>query len=286
MRAWTCASTSDGAGLHRLVAGPQLRTGSESGAGAQYRSRSRKRAAARPHSGSRSSAGSASIARTVNWRALPGAAVAWIKALVFVLALLPLATLAQGVIADTLGANPVEAVTHSTGEWSLIMLCLTLAVTPLRRLSGANWLLRMRRMLGLFAFFYAVLHLATYVWLDQWFDWGAMLRDVLKRPFITVGFGALLLMLPLAVTSTQAMIRRLGRRWQALHRLVYAVAVLAVLHFVWMKAGKNDFVEPARYALIVAALLGARAWWWLRQRRAALPDGIAAQPGPNDRRGG
>src|SRR5690606_1656972 len=146
----------------------------------------------------------------------------------------------------------------STGTWALVMLCLTLAVTPLRRLSGWNALVRLRRMLGLFAFFYASLHFTVFLWLEHWFDVAAMLLDVLERPFVTAGFLAFLLMLPLAATSTQAMVRRLGSRWQALHRLVYLIAPLAVLHFWWHKAGKNDFGEPAFYGAVVALLLAAR----------------------------
>jgi sulfoxide reductase heme-binding subunit YedZ len=148
------------------------------------------------------------------------------------------------------------------------MLCATLAVTPLRRLTGRNGLARIRRMLGLFTFFYASLHLTTYVWLDQWFDVMAMARDIVKRPFITVGVSAFALMLPLAITSTNAMMRRLGRRWSELHRLVYAVAPLAILHFWWLKAGKNNFFEPAIYGLVVAVLLGARLWWRWRSAYA------------------
>jgi sulfoxide reductase heme-binding subunit YedZ len=148
------------------------------------------------------------------------------------------------------------------------MLCATLAVTPLRRLTGRNGLARIRRMLGLFTFFYASLHLTTYVWLDQWFDVTAMARDIVKRPFITVGVSAFALMLPLAITSTNAMMRRLGRRWSELHRLVYAVAPLAILHFWWLKAGKNNFFEPAIYGLVVAVLLGARLWWRWRSAYA------------------
>jgi sulfoxide reductase heme-binding subunit YedZ len=148
------------------------------------------------------------------------------------------------------------------------MLCATLAVTPLRRLTGRNALARIRRMLGLFTFFYASLHLTTYIWLDQWFDVMAMARDIVKRPFITVGISAFALMLPLAITSTNAMMRRLGRRWSELHRLVYAVAPLAILHFWWHKAGKNNFFEPTIYGLVVAALLGARLWWRWRSAYA------------------
>ena len=166
---------------------------------------------------------------------------------------------------DSLSANPVEFVTRSTGTWTLAMLCATLAVTPLRRVTGFAELARVRRMFGLFAFFYGCLHLTTYLWLDQWFDVVAILRDVLKRPFITVGMTAFLLMLPLAATSTNAMMRRLGRRWAELHRLVYVIGPLGVVHFWWHKAGKNDLAEPAIYAAVVALLLGARLWWsWRR----------------------
>jgi sulfoxide reductase heme-binding subunit YedZ len=188
---------------------------------------------------------------------------------VFLLALGPLARL---VLAGTtgafggLGANPVELVTRSTGTWTLVLLCVTLAITPLRRLTGLAWLLRLRRMLGLFAFFYGVLHFTTYFWLDQWFDVAAIVRDVIKRPFITVGFVALVLMIPLAVTSTDAMIRRLGRDWGRLHRLVYGVAIAAVLHYWWHKSGKNDYSEVGWYAAAVALMLGWRVFDRLRAR--------------------
>jgi sulfoxide reductase heme-binding subunit YedZ len=184
-----------------------------------------------------------------------------IKAAVFVLALGPLARL---VMAGTmgafggLGANPVEFVTRSTGTWTLVFVCITLAITPARRLSGWNWLQRVRRMLGLFAFFYGALHFTTYFWLDQWFDLAAIVKDIVKRPFITMGFAAFVLMIPLAVTSTDAMVRRLGRRWGKLHRLVYAVAIAAILHYWWHKAGKNDFSEVGWYVAVVITLLGWR----------------------------
>src|SRR5690606_20083930 len=139
-------------------------------------------------------------------------------------------------------------------------------VTPLRRLLGWPWLLRLRRMLGLYAFFYATLHFTTWVGRDQWFEPWSMVMDIVERPFITVGFTAFVLMLPLAATSTKAMMRRLGSRWQELHRLVYAIAVLAVLHFWWHKAGKNDFAEPMVYAVVVALLLGLRVAWHLARR--------------------
>jgi sulfoxide reductase heme-binding subunit YedZ len=201
-----------------------------------------------------------------------------IKAMVFVLALGPLARL---VLAGTmgafggLGANPVEFVTRSTGTWTLVFLCITLAVTPARRLTGWNWLQRLRRMLGLFAFFYGVLHFTTYFWLDQWFDLAAIVKDIVKRPFITVGFAAFLLMIPLALTSTDAMVRRLGRRWGKLHRLVYAVAIAAILHYAWHKAGKNDYSQVAWYAATVTLLLAWRVFDWTRRKRAAARPGLA-----------
>ncbi len=192
-----------------------------------------------------------------------------LRAVVFALALVPLVRLFVLGAYDALTANPAEFVQRSTGTWTLAMLCITLAVTPLRRLTGWNVLARLRRMLGLFAFCYACLHLLTYVWLDQWFDWHAIVDDVLERPFITVGFTAFVLMIPLAATSTNAMMRRLGRRWQELHRLVYAIAVLAILHYWWHKAGKNDFSAPLAWALVVGGLLALRlTWHWARPARA------------------
>ncbi len=196
---------------------------------------------------------------------MQGARYRLLRVVVFALALAPLARLVVLGALDSLTANPVEFVQRSTGTWALAMLCITLAVTPLRRLLGWGWLMRLRRMLGLFAFFYACLHLLAYAWLDQWFDWNAIVDDVLERPFITVGFTAFLLLIPLAATSTNAMMRRLGRRWQELHRLVYAIAVLAVLHYWWHKAGKNDFSAPLAWALVVFGLLAMRlAWHWAR----------------------
>ena len=193
----------------------------------------------------------------------------WIKLLVFVLSLLPAAGLAAGLFTGGLGANPVEAITHSTGEWALRFLLLTLAVTPLRRLTGYGSLVRLRRMLGLFAFFYAALHLSTYVALDQFFDAAAIVKDVVKRPYITAGFLGFVLMAPLAATSTAGMIRRLGgRRWQQLHRLVYPCAIAAVVHFLWLV--KADLTEPLLYAGVLTVLLGYRAavWRWPKKRAA------------------
>ncbi len=166
-----------------------------------------------------------------------------------------------------LGANPIEYITHSTGWWTLGFLLLTLTVTPLRRLTGAAWLLRLRRMLGLFAFFYACLHFTTYLWLDQFFDPAGIAKDLVKRPFITIGFAAFLLLIPLAATSTNAMVRRLGaQRWQKLHRLVYVIAVLGVLHFWWLV--KKDIREPLVFAAVLAVLLLARLLYARRQRIA------------------
>jgi sulfoxide reductase heme-binding subunit YedZ len=206
---------------------------------------------------------------SLSLRAPSATAIALIKAIVFVLCLLPAANLALGWQADSLGANPIETITHASGEWALRFLLITLAVTPLRRLTGLHWLLRLRRMLGLYAFAYAATHFAIYLWLDQFFDWGAIARDILERPFITVGFAALVLMIPLAATSNSFAIRRLGgRQWQSLHRSTYAIAILAVVHFWWLV--KADVLEPVVYALILAGLLGARAWWRELERRRQL----------------
>ena len=191
------------------------------------------------------------------------------KPLLFAACLLPCVWLFYAAAADQLGANPAEALIRSSGDWTLRLLCLTLAVTPLRVLANQPALARFRRMLGLFAFFYALLHFLAYAWLDMGFDAAVIARDIPKRPFALVGFLALLLMLPLAATSFNRAIRALGAaRWQALHRAVYAIAVLAILHFFWMRAGKHDFAEVAVYAAIVAALLGWRA---LRLRRLRQP---------------
>jgi sulfoxide reductase heme-binding subunit YedZ len=181
------------------------------------------------------------------------------KPVLFALALLPLTWLVAGVLRDTLGANPAEALIRSFGDWTLRFLCLTLAVTPLRQWTGWAALARFRRMLGLFAAFYALLHFCSYAVFDMSLEWTDILRDVAKRPFILVGSLALLLMLPLAATSFNRAIRALGAaRWQQLHRLVYAIALLAILHFFWMRAGKNDFAEVYAYASIIAVLLGWR----------------------------
>lgn len=190
----------------------------------------------------------------------------------FACSLLPFARLAAFIATDRLGANPIEFITRNTGDWTLYFLCLTLAVTPLRRLSGWHWLIRLRRMLGLFTFFYACLHFTTFLWFDHFFDVQEMWADVLKRPFIAVGFTAFVMLVPLAATSTNAMVRRLGgKRWQWLHRAIYLIAPLAILHFWWMKAGKNDFAQPILFGTIVAILLLARVAWRLRRERPPAP---------------
>ena len=185
-----------------------------------------------------------------------------LKLICFIVGLLPLIRLVGAVFLDKLGANPVEFITRNTGDWTLYLLCITLAITPLRRLLHWPWLIRYRRMAGLFTFFYATLHFTTFLWFDHFFDWQEMWADILKRPFITVGFIAFILLIPLALTSTNKMIRLLGGKfWQKLHRLVYATAVLAILHYTWMKAGKHDFSQPILFGLIVALLLMLRLWW-------------------------
>lgn len=189
-----------------------------------------------------------------------------VKVLVWMLAMLPFARLMYLGVIGQFGANPLEFVTRSTGTWTLVMLCATLTVTPLRRLTGWNWLIRLRRMLGMFAFFYGLQHFLLWIGVDRGFDLAYMLKDVAKRPFITVGFTAFVLMIPLALTSTNGMVRRLGgKRWQALHKSVYAIAVLAILHYWWHKAGKHDFAEVSVYAAVVFTLLAMRLWsWWRR----------------------
>jgi len=188
-----------------------------------------------------------------------------IKTPVVLAGLAPLAWLMAGAFADRLGANPIDVITDETGTWTLRFLVATLLVTPLRRWTGWNALVRFRRMLGLFAFAYGCLHFLTYLWLDQFFDLREIVKDIAKRPFITVGFTAFVLMIPLALTSTKGWIRRLGRRWQLLHRVVYASAVLGVVHYWWLV--KADIARPARYALIVGVLLAARGWWAAGKRK-------------------
>ncbi len=184
-----------------------------------------------------------------------------VKPVLFLACLLPALWLVYAAATDQLGANPAEALIRSTGDWTLRMLCLVLAVTPLRVLLKLPALARWRRMLGLYVYFYVVLHLLCYAWLDMGLDPGDIVRDIIKRPFILVGFSAFVLLTPLAATSWNRAMRALGAaRWQLLHRLVYAVAVLAVLHFFWMRAGKNDFAEVQVYAAVLGALLAWRLW--------------------------
>jgi sulfoxide reductase heme-binding subunit YedZ len=190
----------------------------------------------------------------------------WTKVLLFVVCLLPLFWVGWRAYHQNLTANPIEYITHFTGDWTLRFLVFTLSVTPLRKLLGLPDLIRFRRMIGLYAFFYGSLHFVTYIWLDKFFDLSEMLKDVVKRPYITAGFTAFLLMLPLAVTSTKGWIRRMGgKRWQMLHRLVYASAVAGVIHYYWLV--KSDIRLPAMYGVFVAVLLGYRAIVWALNRR-------------------
>ncbi len=202
-----------------------------------------------------------------------------LKPLVFVACLVPLGLMAWQGLNDALGANPIEELTHRTGDWTLRLLLITLAVTPLRQTLGWTALMRLRRMLGLFGFFYACLHLTVYLWLDQFFDWGEIAADIAERPYITVGFAAFVALIPLAATSTRGMVRRLGRHWVRLHKAIYAIAILGVLHFWWLV--KADVREPAIYAAVLTLLLGYRL---LRARRvpaarlAAWPQASTRNP--------
>ncbi len=190
------------------------------------------------------------------------------KAVLFVLCMLPFAWLLYGAFTNNLGANPTEYLTRATGDWTLRFLCLTLAVTPLRTITVTPQLARFRRMLGLFVYFYAVLHLLCYVWFDMEFVLNDILNDIPKRTFILVGFAAFLLLTPMAATSFNRAIKTMGaKRWQTLHKAVYLVAVLAVLHFFWMRAGKNDFAEVFVYAAILATLLGWRVVQYAKKIR-------------------
>ncbi|MEK7304100.1 MAG: protein-methionine-sulfoxide reductase heme-binding subunit MsrQ [Pseudomonadota bacterium] len=201
-------------------------------------------------------------------------AVVWFKAALFVLCLVPLARLVFFAFTDRLGANPIEFVLRSFGTWTLTLLLVTLSITPLRRLTGWNSLIRVRRMLGLFTFFYVCLHFLTYAGVDQSFDLSAILADVVKHPYITVGFTCFVLLIPLAVTSTNAMQRRLGgKRWAQLHRLVYFIAVGGVVHYLWLV--KKDITQPLLYGLVLALLLGVRFAW---RRRSSAPTAVSRPP--------
>jgi methionine sulfoxide reductase heme-binding subunit len=187
--------------------------------------------------------------------------IRWLKPVIFVVCLGPLARLGWKAYNGLLGANPIEVITHSTGDWTLIFLLITLAITPFRKLTGQLWLIRFRRMFGLFAFFYVSLHFMTYIWLDKFFDLHEMLADVAKRRFITVGLTGFLLLIPLAVTSTAGWIRRLGgKRWQALHRLIYFAAAAGVIHYYWLV--KADKHKPLEYAFVLTMLLAYRIVVW------------------------
>ena len=194
------------------------------------------------------------------------------KVLIFLAALVPLGRLAWKAFHDGLGANPIEVITHSTGDWTLILILTTLSITPLRKLTRQYWLIGVRRTIGLFAFFYGVLHFTTYIWLDKFFDWHEIIKDVAKRPFITIGFSAFVLLIPLAITSTAGWIRRMGgKNWQRLHKLIYVTAVLGVIHYIWLV--KADKHKPLQYAFVLGVLLLYRVGTWALEMRkkTALP---------------
>ena len=190
----------------------------------------------------------------------------WVKWGVFIVASIPFLRLVIAAIYDGLGANPLEFITRNTGDWTLYFLCITLAITPARKLLQWHWLIRLRRMLGLFSFFYAACHFLTFLWFDHFFEIEEMWRDVIKRPFITVGFIAFVMLIPLALSSSNWAIRKMGgKTWQLLHRAVYVIVPLGVLHYVWMRAGKNNFTQPIVFGAIVALLLGMRLYWRLKK---------------------
>jgi methionine sulfoxide reductase heme-binding subunit len=189
----------------------------------------------------------------------------WFKVVVFLACLVPLARLGWRAYYGGLGANPIEFITHATGDWTLIFLCTTLAVTPVRQITRLYWLIRFRRMLGLYAFFYGTLHFTTYFWLDKFFDYHEIVKDIGKRPFITVGFTAFVLMIPLAITSTKGWIRRMGgKNWNLLHRLIYFSAIAGVIHYYWLV--KADTTKPREYAIVLGVLLGYRIVGWVLAR--------------------
>ena len=206
------------------------------------------------------------------------------KPVLFIASLLPFAWLFYGALADQLGANPAQYLSRSTGEWTLRFLCLTLAVTPLRVMASQPALARFRRLLGLFTYFYACVHVLCYAWFDMGLDLPDIVKDIPKRPFILVGFAAFLLLTPLAATSFNRAIKAMGaRRWQMLHKLVYLIAGLGLLHFFWMRAGKNNFAEVAVYAAILAVLLGWRLREAIRKRRAPAAVSLSAAGRPHPR---
>jgi sulfoxide reductase heme-binding subunit YedZ len=202
-----------------------------------------------------------------------------LKPTVFLGCLVPFGRLAYTAFTDNLGANPIEFITHFTGDWTLIFLLASLSVTPLRKLSGWNRLIKYRRMLGLYAFFYAVLHFSTYMFLDHFFDFQAIVKDITQRPYVTAGFTGFVLMIPLAITSTAGMMRRLGKRWQQLHRSVYVIAIAGVIHFYWLV--KADIRRPLQYGAVLLLLLGYRlAVKWLpsgADRYARSPSSVPSR---------
>jgi len=211
----------------------------------------------------------------MNLKNLDNRTLGWVKTAVFLLALIPLGKLIAGACLDMLGANPIEKITRTTGYWTLTLLLITLTATPLKLMLGWLWVIRLRRMLGLFAFFYGCLHFSTYLVLDQFFDWPGIVKDIIKRPYITVGFPAFLVMIPLAVTSTDGMIRRLGgKHWRLLHRLVYLSAAGGVVHYWWLV--KKDLTNPVTFALLLGLLLAIRLFYWLiKVRKQRLTSGEA-----------
>ncbi|MBI2769539.1 MAG: sulfoxide reductase heme-binding subunit YedZ [Burkholderiales bacterium] len=200
------------------------------------------------------------------------------KVVLFIVALLPFAWLMYGAFTNNLGANPAEYLIRSTGDWTLRFLCITLAVTPMRVIAGLPTLARFRRMLGLFVYFYVVMHLLSYSWFDMGFDVADIAKDIAKRPFILVGFSGFLLLTPLALTSFNRAVKAMGaKRWQALHKLVYVIAGLGLLHFFWMRAGKNNFAEVAVYAAIIALLLGWRVAQFTKKKRLQSAPAVRGQ---------
>jgi len=198
--------------------------------------------------------------------------IRWSKIIAFLVCLVPVALLGLSAYRGNLGANPLEVITHTTGDWTIRFLLITLGITPLRQLAKQYWLIQFRRMFGLFAFFYGTLHFMTYLWFDKFFVWQEIWADVLKRKFITVGFLAFVLMIPLAATSTKGMIRRLGRRWTQLHRLIYVSAIAGVIHYLWLV--KADKSKPLFYGGVLTLLLGYRVAKWAAQKfqsKAANP---------------
>lgn len=198
------------------------------------------------------------------WKQVSKQQLTWIKRLLFILALIPLIRLFWLGFNDDLTANPIEFIERSTGTWALIILLITLSMTPIRLITGIAWQIQLRRMMGLFMFFYACLHFTTYVWLDHWFDWSEITKHIIKHPYVLVGFSAFVLALPLAITSTNGMMRRLGSRWKQLHYLIYVVAILGVLHFWWLV--KKDIREPLVYAVILFLLLGIRLYYKIKKQ--------------------